>query len=530
MLQFKDLTFSYEGGEAPVLQRLNLSYSPGELALICGPTGSGKSTLLRAVTGLIPHFTGGQLTGSIRVRQSETSHELVGRKPHEIAELVGYVNQQPEQGFVADTVTAELAFGMEQLGRPRSEMLRLIPETLEQFGLTKLADRELASLSGGEQQRVAVAAALCAGARVLLLDEPTSALDSASAKLLLEELRRIAQTGITVLLAEHRIERALEMVDSVTVVHGDGSASKALVSEGLDPVLRDMRVVPPVIELGKFMGWQPLPLTIHTARDAWSRSRAAVRAGRISPAGPQLLAVDRASMRFGDARAVNEASFELAAGQICALLGPNGAGKSSLLNAIWSGPTAGQVWLPSVSGQPNRLSPALRAKHIAYVPQDASDLLLEQSISAELTQSDEHSGATPGTTAKLFSALAGRQDPQRHPRDLSAGQQLALVLAMQLAGSAQVVMLDEPTRGLDYEAKRQLGNALRLLKSQGKAILVATHDVEFVANTADLVMHIADGQLSPARSVFEDLPGLGEAAPQLSQITGSALRLSQVVS
>ena len=350
------------------------------------------------------------------------------------------------------------------------------------------------------------------------------------ASVLLAELRRIANSGVTVLLAEHRIERVLELVDSVTVVHGDGSATKALVSDGLDPVLRDLRVVPPVIELGQFLGWQPLPLSVAAAKERWVNSRVEVRPGRISLEGPRLLQVESASVRFGKVDAVSEATFELPAGQVTALLGPNGAGKSSLLNAIWDGASSGKVTLCAIDVEPTELDYSERAKRIAYVPQNSSDLLLEQTLGRELERSDEHSAVPPGTTAKLFASLAGRQDPQLHPRDLSAGQQLALVLAMQLAGQADVVLLDEPTRGLDYEAKRQLINALRLLKSQVKAILVATHDVEFVAGVADRVMKIESGVLGPARSVFEVMPKLGENGPQLCQITGSALRLSQVVS
>ncbi len=530
MLTLRDLTFSYVNSDKQVLQRLNLSYRTGEFALVCGPTGSGKSTLFRALTGLVPHFSGGNLSGSISVSDGTDALELLGLQPHAFSEHIGYVNQQPESGFVCDTVESELVFGMEQLGHSRAFMQERLAVTLEQFGLAGLSGRDLDSLSGGEQQRVAIAAALCAGAKVLLLDEPTSALDADAASVLLAELRRIANSGVTVLLAEHRIERVLELVDSVTVVHGDGSATKALVSDGLDPVLRDLRVVPPVIELGQFLGWQPLPLSVAAAKERWVNSRVEVRPGRISQEGPRLLQVESASVRFGKVDAVSEATFELPAGQVTALLGPNGAGKSSLLNAIWDGASSGKVTLCAIDVEPTELDYSERAKRIAYVPQNSSDLLLEQTLGRELERSDEHSAVPPGTTAKLFASLAGRQDPQLHPRDLSAGQQLALVLAMQLAGQADVVLLDEPTRGLDYEAKRQLINALRLLKSQVKAILVATHDVEFVAGVADRVMKIESGVLGPARSVFEVMPKLGENGPQLCQITGSALRLSQVVS
>ena len=257
MISIRDLSFSFTDADSPVLRRLNLDYEQGEFALVCGPTGSGKSTLLRALNGLIPHHSSGLLSGEVFI----DGVQFAGKQPHEVAHLVGFVNQQPEGAFVTDTVLEELAYGMEQLGISEAQMRERISRFATLFGLSELLEKPLESLSGGQQQRVAIASALIAGQQILLLDEPTSALDVESAHqllLLLKDLSR--KQGITVLLAEHRIERVLDLVDSVTVVHGDGSASKAMTATGLDAVLRNYKMVPPVIELGQRMGWQPLPL------------------------------------------------------------------------------------------------------------------------------------------------------------------------------------------------------------------------------------------------------------------------------
>jgi energy-coupling factor transporter ATP-binding protein EcfA2 len=526
VISIRDLSFSFTDAESPILRRLNLDYEQGEFALVCGPTGSGKSTLLRALNGLIPHHSSGLLSGEVFI----DGVQFAGKQPHEVAHLVGFVNQQPEGAFVTDTVLEELAYGMEQLGISEAQMRERISRFAALFGLSELLDKPLVSLSGGQQQRVAIASALIAGQQILLLDEPTSALDVESAHqllLLLKDLSR--KQGITVLLAEHRIERVLDLVDSVTVVHGDGSASKAMTATGLDAVLRNYKMVPPVIELGQKMGWQPLPLNVAGAKAAWDGKPGSVRPRVAAEYGERLLEAASVCVSYGNTMAVSDVSLELVAGSITAVVGPNGSGKSSLLWALQGSlGFSGSVNLADGS-PPGSHSPQLRLKHIALVPQNASDLLVLGSIAQELADSDEFAGAARGTTAEIFRTLAGRIDPSRHPRDLSSGQQLALVLAIQLAKGAAVVLLDEPTRGLDYEAKRKLAVQLAELKASGKAILIASHDVEFVAAVADVVMLLRKGSVAATGSATEVLPTLADHSPQVWQVTHSALTVTEVL-
>ena len=526
MISIRDLSFSFTDAESPILRRLNLEYAQGEFALVCGPTGSGKSTLLRALNGLIPHHSSGLLSGEVFI----DGVQYAGRQPHEMAHLVGFVNQQPEGAFVTDTVVEELAYGMEQLGIAETQMRDRISRFASLFGLSDLLEKPLESLSGGQQQRVAIASALIAGQQILLLDEPTSALDVESAHqllLLLKDLSR--KQGITVLLAEHRIERVLDLVDSVTVVHGDGSASKAMTADGLDAVLRNYKMVPPVIELGQKMGWQPLPLNVSGAKVAWDANAGRVETRVSRSAGERLLKADAVGVSYGTTHAVADVSLELLAGSSTAVVGPNGSGKSSLLWALQGSlGFTGTVTLADGSA-PGSHSPQLRLKHLALVPQNASDLLVLGSIAQELADSDEFAGASRGTTAEIFRSLAGRIDPNRHPRDLSSGQQLALVLAIQLAKGADVVLLDEPTRGLDYEAKRKLVLQLGELQESGKAILIASHDVEFVAAVADYVILLRKGSVAAFGPATEVLPTLADHSPQVWQVTHSALTVSEVL-
>ena len=536
MIKTKDITLAYLDAESklatenPVLSRVNVQVDAGEFVLVCGPTGSGKSSLLKALNGLAPHFTGGILTGELWI----DGKDVTGTEPHDLAELVGYVNQQPEGSFVADTVIDEIAYGPEQLGISPEIIAARIEELAVRLGIADLLESPLATLSGGQQQRVAIAAALASGQKILLLDEPTSALDIVSAREVVALLRNLSQNfGITVLLAEHRIGRVVGEVDSVLVVHGDGSVTKT--APGL--AFNDDRFAPPIIELGLAMGWKPLPVTMSRAAELWAAAPAEfIPIDRGASAGEVLLRAQNVAVRFGALDAVLPTSLEIHSGEIVALMGENGSGKTSLLWALQgSGDfTSGVVEIRATSGEwcdTKKLKNLDRLSAINMVPQRAADLLFLNTVSEELTESDRFAGAAEGTTAALLSSIAGRLNPSAHPRDLSAGQQLALVLAVQLAKGAQVLLLDEPTRGLDYSSKRKLAKQLQILRAQGRGVLVASHDIEFVAMVADRVLRMKSGEVVEA-DLPEAILGSGaELASQLAEISGTPglITISQVV-
>ena len=519
-LAFDNVSFGYTQSDSLVLSKVSLGYAPGELALVCGPTGSGKSTLLRVANGLVPHFSGGRLSGRVAI----LGQILAGVRPNSVAADVAYVNQNPGAGFVALNVVDEICFGMEQLGFGRDEMERRLAEVAHALDLTELLESPLLELSGGQQQRVAIASALAAGARILLLDEPTSALDAAAASKTIELLARLSrQHGITILMAEHRIDRLLDVVDSITVVHGDGQVSKASASSGIKEMLRDARLVPPFVELGRRLGWTPLPLTIAEAASAWAansptwQSLAAAASGGVAVSANGLC-VGYGSKRHPEPDVITDLNLELRAGSATAIVGPNGAGKSTILWALQGSlkPTAG------------RLEPA---GQIALVPQQASDLLYLPTVSAEFEASDKTAPAGRGATASLFASLAGRVDPQLHPRDLSIGQQLALALAIQMAQGAKTLLLDEPTRGLDYLAKSNLAETLRTLSRQGHCVVVATHDLDFAAEFADRVITVNRGRLVSDSPTASALGSLGNNPSTLALVARESglVALRQVV-
>jgi energy-coupling factor transport system ATP-binding protein len=289
-------------------------------------------------------------------------------------------------------------------------------------------------------------------------------------------------------------------------------------------------MVPPVVELGQKLGWTPLALSVAKARQMWLNDiHRVVSPDPISIADAPLLVATSLSVSYDSHLALHHIDVNLTPGCITAVIGPNGSGKTSLLWAI-QGQLAHSGTVRLADGrEPAHIKPVPRLSELAMVPQWAADLLMLNSIAQEMAESDAFAQVDQGTTAKLFSQLAGRIDPARHPRDLSAGQQLALVLAIQLAKGARVLLLDEPTRGLDYESKKQLATQLGQVRNQGKAILLASHDVEFIALVADQILELESGRLVAQGSAQQVLSGLGANAPQVWQVTGQAIRVDRVI-
>lgn len=521
MIRLDDVTFTYDGAVEPALRNVTLDVDEGEMLLVVGRTGAGKSTLLGALNGLVPHFTGGHLAGTVTIDGRTTQTH----RPRELADLIGVVGQDPLAGFVTDTVEEELAYGMEQLGIAPQVMRRRVEETVDLLGIADLRRRALRTLSGGQQQRVAIGSVLTMHPRVLVLDEPTSALDPTAAEDVLATLARLVHDlGTTVVLAEHRVERVVPFVDRLAYVAGDGSVTAG------DPrtLLRDIPIAPPVVRLGRLAAWDPLPLSVREARRAARglRDRLSGEPERTQaqPVGRRVLSAKGVVVKYGTEIAVRGVDLDLHAREVVALMGRNGSGKSSLLWALQgSGPRqGGSVLVGDDSGEhdPAKVSSAEARALVGLVPQTASDLLYLDSVADECAAGDRESDAVSGTCRALLDRIAPGIDDGAHPRDLSEGQRLALVLAIQLTAAPGVVGLDEPTRGLDYDAKHVLADVVRTLADEGRAVVVATHDVEFVAAVADRAIVLADGEVvsdGPSAGVLGASPAF---APQVSKVLG----------
>jgi energy-coupling factor transport system ATP-binding protein len=518
VIVFDRVSVTYSGGPVAVLRDVDLQIPEGDLVLVIGQTGVGKSTLLGAVNGLVPHFTGGTLAGRVLVDGRETRTH----KPRELADVVGVVGQDPLAGFVTDTVEEELAYVMEQLAVPPTVMRKRVEETLDLLGIAELRDRPLVELSGGQQQRVAIGSVLTAHPRVLVLDEPTSALDPTAAEEVLAAITRLVHDlGATVLLAEHRLERVVQYADTVIEVRGDGTVRAGEPAA----MLATSKVAPPVVELGRLAGWKPLALSVRDARRAVAPLRRRLADEPAPPLGRSqqcrhdtLLRASNLVVRYGQVVAVRGADLELRAGEVTALMGRNGSGKSSLLWAL-QGSGQRQSGLVTVGGvDPKSLPPAEARGLVGLVPQTPADLLYLETVADELAQADQEADSSAGAARELLDRLAPHIDDEVHPRDLSEGQRLALVLAVQLTARPKVVLLDEPTRGLDYGAKRSLAHIVHGLAAEGHSVVVATHDVEFVAVVAHRVVVMAEGDIVADGPTAEVVVASPAFAPQVTKI------------
>jgi len=517
VIELRRMGVTFADADEPVLTGVDLVVPEGELVLVVGRTGSGKTTLLRSLNGLVPHFSGGTLHGSVVVDGRDTREH----RPRDLADVVGYVGQDPLSGFVTDIVEDELAYGMESLGLPADVMRRRVEETLDLLGLAEVRHRPLVDLSGGQQQRVAIGSVLATHPRVLVLDEPTSALDPLAAEEVLATLQRLVHDlGLTVVLAEHRLERVVQYADRIVLVPG-GNAP--VVSGDPATVLRDAPVAPPVVELGRVAGWDPLPLSVRDARRLAGGLREQLADAeppeRRRPDATDVVAEARGLVvTYGRVPALGGVDVRLARGEVVALMGRNGAGKSTLLKALVGmlEPSSGSVQVDGLV--PSRLRPSVLVRHVGMVPQVPGDLLYAASVGRECEQADRDAQVPSGTTLALFRLLSPGVPLEQHPRDLSEGQRLTLALAGVLAAEPPLLLLDEPTRELDYTAKHRLVEILRDLADRGHAVLLATHDVELVAEVATRVLVVADGELvadGPTAEVVVSSPAF---APQVAKV------------
>ena len=500
VLRAERFGYRYPTAARDALADVTLALEPGSFTLVVGESGSGKSTLLRAACGLVPHFHGGDARGELEV----AGMSVRDHGPNDLAASCATLLQEPETQVVMSGVRAELALPLEQRGLPAAAIARAVEEAALELGVAQLLDRRTETLSGGELQRVALAAAVAGKPSLLVLDEPTSQLDPVAGDDLVWLLRRLNEEwGTAVLLAEHRLERSLAAADRVLVMDGGRAVLDAAPAGFLEWASECRSVLAtPAARLFALSGIGPPPVSVKQARDRLQRAGLAPAAGeQPAPArldGRLVLRFDGVWHELADGPAILRGiDLELRGGELVALMGRNGAGKSTLLRHAKGlvDPTRGRV---ACEGD------------VALLLQNPGDFLIH-----------EHVGDEAGAAALERAGLRGHES--RHPRDLSGGerQRLALEIVLDAAGVA-VVCLDEPTRGMDRAWKDALAARLRELAASGVAVVVATHDTEFAASWAERVVLMGQGTVIADASAADVLAGGRHFATDVARILDGA--------
>ncbi|MGE5746652.1 MAG: ABC transporter ATP-binding protein [Solirubrobacterales bacterium] len=516
VLRAGGLSYRYPGGSEDALRAVDLEVEPGEFVVVAGRSGTGKSTLLRAGCGLVPHFHGGQVEGELQV----AGLDVRSHGPAKLAEVVGLVAQEPETQVVSTTVRAEIELPLELRGIPPGARSRAVEEVALALAIDGLLDRTTDTLSGGEVQRVALAAALATRPQLVLLDEPTSQLDPVAGDELISLLRRLNEEwGVAVLLGEHRLERCISAADRVLALEGGAVAFDGAPGAFLDWALdRDQALATPGARLFAGVGL-PAPSSVREARRALGTreiptpgpERAVTRRPRRRRGAAPALGSRDLWVELGDrdqrSEALRGVEISVEPGERVALMGSNGAGKSTLLRAA-----AGLV-------QPQR-GRIDAPRGVALLPQRPADLFVHERVGEEL------SGEAAEASLRRF-GLEGLVDVD--PRDLSGGERQRLALAIVVAGRDTAagelpgaLLLDEPTRGMDRARKGELAELVRRLATQGTAVMIATHDVEFAATFADRVILLARGEVAADGSAGELLSGGWYFSSEVARILDGA--------
>jgi len=513
LLSFDRVSYRYPGRDVPALHEVSFEVQPGEFCLLAGLSGHGKSTLLRAACGLAPHFHGGRFAGRVTLAGLDTREHA----PARLGAFAAVLFQDPETQLVMNSVRAELALALESRGHVAAAVARGVEEVALALGIDHLLDRCTHDLSGGEKQRVALGAALAGRPRMVLLDEPTSQLDPVAGDELIGLLRRLNQEWeTTILLAEHRLERCLAAADRVIALQRGGVACDGDPAAFLEwAALQAPALQTPGAKMFALAGLRPPPVGVRQARRALRSHGLLPEEDQpqpaASPAGraprrrkaPVALSMRGVWHELRDGPAIlRGVTLSVQPGESVALMGRNGAGKSTLLRhaAGLLEPTRGRIE---------------RAGRVALLLQNPGDYFIHERVADE-------------ASAEALEAVGLAEMAERNPRDLSGGERQRLALAIVTGtrrASAErpaVLALDEPTRGMDREAKAELGGELRRRAAEGQAVIVATHDPEFAAACARRAILLADGRVIADGDARELLAGGWYFATETSRILGGA--------
>lgn len=488
LLEVESLTFRYRRATEPAIRDLSFTVDPGEVLLVAGPSGCGKSTLIRAINGLIPHSYRGDLTGRVRVAGRVTSETRL----RDLAELVGTVLQDPRKQLVASTVAGELAFGPENLGMARSEILVRLADVASSTGIEALLERTTDELSGGETQQLAIAGSLMLRPLLLVLDEPLANLDPAAAHRLLSNMRSLANAGTAVVIVEHRVEDALDVRPDRVLYLEDGG------SRYLGPLPGFLAMADPAnVRL-------PFNVTLSRVRAGSATALPAVDdAGASSPSGPGPTRLEwrRVDAGYEEHTVLHQVSASLGRRQRVAVLGPNGSGKTTLFKAAIGliRPTSGDVLVDGVSTVGRSVADLVEI--FGYVFQNPSQMLFARSVRDEilfgprnLARPEDRLDGLVNTALRRVNLAGESEIETRPPLTLSFGEQKRLAIAVALALEPSTLVLDEPSAGQDHRSATTFMQEIDGIDGL-ESVYFVTHDADLALSHADRILLMREGRI-----------------------------------
>lgn len=539
MINIEEFTFYYADTERPALKDINLEIRDGEFVLITGPSGGGKSSLCRCLNGLIPHFYGGRMRGKVEVNGLDISKHPT----RELATRVGMVFQDPENQLVTTDVEREIAFGLENLAFPRSVIARRIEEALDAVGIPTIRHRQIHELSGGEKQKVAIASVLALHPDILVLDEPTSELDPRGAEEVLTVVERLNnELGITVILIEHRLDRVVHYADRIVLLD-DGH----IVADG-EPreIFNNGRAsqigvgVPPIIELShrlKDEGFElnHTPLTVKEGRimlDSVFRNsphkKISEKNETKSTDGPVIEIKNLYHTYREGITALQNVNLVIYPGEFVAIMGRNASGKTTLvkhLNGLLK-PTKGEVMVNGTNTREATI--AELAREVGFIFQNPNQHLLADTVEEEVTSTLHNLGVERDEIEMRTHQALERLDlikyRHQYPRSLSGGERQRVALASVIAAQPRILVLDEPTRGMEYRLKDELMRFLNRYRQEGNTIILVSHDVETIAGHAERVVLMSEGKVIADGSKRDILSRALFFSPQINRLAQAFTR------
>lgn len=493
ILEAKDVTYYYPETDNPAIENINLKINEGEFVLIVGPSGCGKSTLLRLFNRTVPDFYGGKIKGQVFIKNKL----IKDMKKEDIVKNIGMVFQHPEKQIVLENVEREIAFGLENLNMDYNSMRRNVAEVMSLLGIENIKERGTSEISGGEKQRVAIASVLAMRPEVIMFDEPISQLDPIGAEDVLNSIKKLNRDfGITVILVEQRLDKCFDMADRIIFMDkgeivGEGSPHR------IPPFIDKNYFLPNISYIFKNAGYKELPVNVKEGRHL-IKDRVFNEIESISsPEGEVLIEVKKLSFEYEKGKKVlRDINFNLKKGEVLAVMGENGAGKSTLFKIIAGviDRYKGNIY---INGKDiSKLNIEERIKKVGYLSQNPNDYFGRDTVFDEVSYTLKNIGEYDKKRVNdVIKSMNLTEVEDKNPRDLSGGEKQRVAIACTIVSNPEILILDEPTRGMDGAQKENLGSIIEKMKSDGKTIVIITHDADFAGDYSDRTMLLFNGEI-----------------------------------